>query len=534
MGGMSGGQAAALLLTLAVIGGLITLIVWATNSQCPKFGRKCTSGPTAAPRSGTGDSSSSGGGSGPQAGARGPSTAGGPGAAAGGPRAAGGPLAVLGYNPNADGPLAGPISGPVTGPTSAPVSGRVNCQGHWGNCNGTCGTDKIKTWIIDVPAANGGDPCRDSNGNELTATSTTPCGDLGPCGQDCLGAWVVNANTDADGWTACPSCGPGNQVRTWQNDPTKPQIPPGLACTHTNGYQETRACTNQTACPQPVNCVGSWGPYTACSLSCGSGTKTKTYTITTNASNGGAHCIDPDDGTTDLSTNTAARVKSAACGRDTAACTNADSWAGAWTYSHGDCGSNNPDGRPYQVQTRDIVVGGRTQGDAAECCLALTRTVYTTAGCGNQNPTGGTCSYGTYNTSSTPRCATPSGTVAATGGTCDSATFYDSGWTYSGGGTFSAAGCTYRGSKQTCYAGGMGYSTCSTGYTNSTFLSKVTGVNCPANYTRNGSGTDCKPVTNAITNINCPTGYTIGSGGVTSDTCVPTTACTVAGSGASC
>jgi len=47
----------------------------------------------------------------------------------------------------------------------------------------------------------------------------------------------------------------------------------------------------------PVNCVGSWGEFGACSKTCGGGTETKTYTVTTDAQYGGDECGDANGGT---------------------------------------------------------------------------------------------------------------------------------------------------------------------------------------------------------------------------------------------
>lgn len=44
----------------------------------------------------------------------------------------------------------------------------------------------------------------------------------------------------------------------------------------------------------PVDCVGSWSTWTACSVTCGSGQQTQRYTITTQAKNGGKACSATD------------------------------------------------------------------------------------------------------------------------------------------------------------------------------------------------------------------------------------------------
>lgn len=47
---------------------------------------------------------------------------------------------------------------------------------------------------------------------------------------------------------------------------------------------------NQITTPEASDCVGSWSEYGACSETCGGGTKTKTYNITTPAGPGGTDC----------------------------------------------------------------------------------------------------------------------------------------------------------------------------------------------------------------------------------------------------
>jgi hypothetical protein len=235
-----------------------------------------------------------------------------------------------------------------------------DCVAGWSACNGTCGTDKFKTWTVTTPAGPGG-TC-----SPAPSPNTLSCGDLGVCGRDCVGSWVTSPSTDADGWSACPPCGSGTQTRTWQN--TTSQIPPGLACLHGDGYQETRACTNLPACVVPVPCQGSWSDWGACSISCGTGgTQTKTYTITQNSSNGGAACM---DGTTNLETNVDARVKTRTCDpAPSLCCTDVSDQVGPWVDSPA-CTVTN--GITYKNQSRALKTGvAATTTDVARCGFEL-------------------------------------------------------------------------------------------------------------------------------------------------------------------
>jgi hypothetical protein len=54
----------------------------------------------------------------------------------------------------------------------------------------------------------------------------------------------------------------------------------------------------------PVDCQGDWGDYTACSASCGGGTKARSYTVTQNMAHGGQAC--PSDSPQSQHCNTAA------------------------------------------------------------------------------------------------------------------------------------------------------------------------------------------------------------------------------------
>ena len=185
--------------------------------------------------------------------------------------------------------LSAPAAGPAPGGTpGAPV----NCSGYW-VCSAQCndGTNTaMANYVVGTPASNGGEPCKDTDGTILTSESTKPCySSLPPCGVNCVGDWVKNANTDSDGWAPCSSpCGYGTQTRTYSI--TRQQQAGGAACPYLNGETVSRPCPNLPQCAQNTDCVGDWGGWSGCSKGCGGGTKTRTYYVTTPKSGSGQAC----------------------------------------------------------------------------------------------------------------------------------------------------------------------------------------------------------------------------------------------------
>ena len=90
-------------------------------------------------------------------------------------------------------------------------------------------------------------------------------------------------------WGACSkSCGAGVSVAIFAV--TKKSAHGGVAC-HAVGSRKTRACTVK-ACP--VDCKGRYGTWSACSKSCGSGSQKKLFTIKHPAAHGGKACAAGD------------------------------------------------------------------------------------------------------------------------------------------------------------------------------------------------------------------------------------------------
>ena len=76
----------------------------------------------------------------------------------------------------------------------------------------------------------------------------------------------------------------------------------------------------EQACPTPVDCDGSWGSWGACSASCGSGARLRSFTQTRAASDGGLSCAERFDGAEGGATETRACATSA-CSMGTVTCT---------------------------------------------------------------------------------------------------------------------------------------------------------------------------------------------------------------------
>ena len=121
-------------------------------------------------------------------------------------------------------------------------------------------------------AVNGGDAC--PNGviaNNQTYMTNENC-------TNCVGSWSA--------WGPCSvGCGGGKQSRKYTV--TTEPANDGALCPNNNGDIEYQNCNTN---PCPVNCVGSWSEWSKCSVGCGGGNQSRTYTVTTEAANGGIPC----------------------------------------------------------------------------------------------------------------------------------------------------------------------------------------------------------------------------------------------------
>jgi hypothetical protein len=185
-----------------------------------------------------------------------------------------------------------PIS-PETG-TCTKIDCPVNCMGNWDrwtDCDATCdgidasriGTRK-RTYTVTTPASNQGASCPISQ-------ETVTCIKI-DCPVNCIGNW--------DRWTDCDATCDGinasrigTRKRTYTV--TTPASNRGVSCPIS---PETETCT-KTNCP--INCIVNWDRWSACNATCDGinasvpGTKTRTYTVITYASNDGIRCpISPE------------------------------------------------------------------------------------------------------------------------------------------------------------------------------------------------------------------------------------------------
>jgi len=154
----------------------------------------------------------------------------------------------------------------------------VDCAGSWtawSECSLTCGDGhRLRTFSVQRNSSFGGATCQASDGDVATKICSTS-----PCPVDCVGAWSV--------WSNCSiSCGSsGAKYRTFTID-RNPNFG-GLSCQTANQVTQSDACS-LSACP--IDCLGSWSHWSACSASCGSGSRFRTYSISQPALHGGAAC----------------------------------------------------------------------------------------------------------------------------------------------------------------------------------------------------------------------------------------------------
>eukprot|EP00929_Paragymnodinium_shiwhaense_P048014 TRINITY_DN24344_c0_g1_i3.p1 TRINITY_DN24344_c0_g1~~TRINITY_DN24344_c0_g1_i3.p1 ORF type:complete len:1739 (+),score=304.31 TRINITY_DN24344_c0_g1_i3:62-5278(+) len=147
----------------------------------------------------------------------------------------------------------------------------VDCKGQWGRwskCSKSCdGGVKVRTFVVTRPALSGGRPCEGDMEERLCKEQDCPV--------DCSGRWME--------WSKCSkTCDGGQQVKKFKVE--RPPEAGGKACPASPKLQ---LCSQG---PCPVDCVGSWGNWSQCTTSCGTGTTSRKFIVTTPAANGGVQC----------------------------------------------------------------------------------------------------------------------------------------------------------------------------------------------------------------------------------------------------
>jgi len=94
---------------------------------------------------------------------------------------------------------------------------------------------------------------------------------------------------DDTNWTQCSkACGGGKQKKPWKTFVTRKNN--GTACPTGDDLWRERSCNNFVC---PVDCKGGWGGWSGCSNRCGSGIKTRTFNVESEAVGTGNACPSP-------------------------------------------------------------------------------------------------------------------------------------------------------------------------------------------------------------------------------------------------
>ncbi|XP_078481277.1 uncharacterized protein LOC100187002 [Ciona intestinalis] len=143
----------------------------------------------------------------------------------------------------------------------------MNYWSHWGSCSVSCGSGRqkrsrsIKVYPFESSS------CPSAVEYRKCTIRQTNC---------VVSSWST--------WAACTkSCGAGTQTRT-RSITVRPKNC-GASCP---SLVDRRGCTGHQ-CPKPC-LISSWGAWSKCSVTCGSGTASRTRTIVTTPAYGGKPC----------------------------------------------------------------------------------------------------------------------------------------------------------------------------------------------------------------------------------------------------
>jgi len=149
---------------------------------------------------------------------------------------------------------------------------------EWSAC--PCNGVRERHRVIASFAVSTGSPCE---GSEVAAQ---------PCEPQCNKGVPLNCMYSAwSHWSACPvSCGGREQGGLLRRFRTIVQYPRGSGKECGESTSEHQGC-NDVPCPERRDCVwGHWSEYSACSITCGGGQKTRARNVLQIAEHGGAPC----------------------------------------------------------------------------------------------------------------------------------------------------------------------------------------------------------------------------------------------------